>query len=148
MRDPPQTLATGIVLVVAIRAAAPSRLVITKVAIVQLDIRAHQTWQGEFLVSLGTDQMSLGPLGESGIGFVAGEVAQSGPLEDERAEACDGVVDVAESTGDWVEDDFIVWNTAWCVKCDTEPVCENDCCFQEIVPQTGIFDEVFVRARK
>lgn len=136
------------VLVIAIRAAAPARLVIPKVAIIQLNIRAHQTRQGELLVRLGTDQMGLGPLGESGIGFVAGEVAQSGPLEDERAEACDGVVDVAESTGDRVEDDFVVGNTAWCVECDAEPVCENHCCFQEIVSQMDIFDEVFVRARK
>lgn len=136
------------VLVVAIRAAAPARLVIPKIAIVQLNIRTHQTRQGEFLIRLGTDQMSLGPLRESGIGFVAGEVAQSGPLEDERAEACDGVVDVAVSTRNRVEDDFVVWNTTWCVKCDTEPVCEDDCCFQEIVPQMGIFDEVLVRARE
>lgn len=136
------------VLVVAIRAATPTRLVIPKVAIIQFDIRAHQTRQGELLVRLGTDQMSLSSLRESGIGFVAGEVAQSGPLEDERAKACDRVVDVAESTGDRVEDDFVVGYTAWCVKCDTEPVCKNDCCFEEIVPQMGIFDEVFVRARK
>jgi hypothetical protein len=136
------------VLVVAIRAAAPARLVIPKVAILQLNIRTHQTRQGELLVRLGTDQMSLGPLRESGIGFIAGEVAQSGPLEDECAEACDGVVDVAESMRDRVEDDFVVRNTAWCVKCNTEPVCENDCCFQQIVPQMGIFNEVFVRARE
>ena len=64
-------------------------------AVFEANIGADKTGKPEVVFWLGVKQMRLRSLCESSVSLISGQITQSSPLENERAKACDGVVDVA-----------------------------------------------------
>lgn len=109
------------VLIETIRASAPSSVAVHELTVLGTDLVPDQSRE-RLRASGRTKHVQLGGLRELGVFLVPCQIAEARPLQNQRAEASDGVRACAADTRLWVQVDYPIRYAAGRVECNAQTV--------------------------